>query len=153
MQVSDMAVADVDLPAVKNVVVAVAFRGGFHAEDEAPRVRLGDRDCRQAVTFRDSGKPIILLGFAAEMEDFSDAQLRGLHHGTHSTADPRKFLDYNRFGEMTKSHPAAFPSDGDADPPAPRGHPRWRVMDGLGVLHFRDEWPDGSLREFANLLP
>lgn len=123
MDVAHVAVADVDLVAVENVVVAVAFRGGLHAEDEAPGVGLGDRDCRQAVSARDGGQPVLFLGFAAEVQDFRDAQLRGLNHGAHRAADPRKFLNYNRFGKMTESHAAVFPPDGDADPALPRDVP------------------------------
>ena len=123
MHVADVAVADVHLAAVEDVVVAVAFRGGLHAEDKAPGVGFGDRDCRQAVAARDGREPVSFLGFATEVQDFRHAQLRGLDHGAHGAADPGKLLDYDRFGKMTESHPAVFPPDGDTDPPLPCDEP------------------------------
>jgi hypothetical protein len=57
VQVADGAVADIDLPAVENVVVAVPFGGGLHAEDKATGVGFCNRDRRQAVTGRYGRQP------------------------------------------------------------------------------------------------
>jgi hypothetical protein len=152
MEVADVAVADIDLPAVENVVVAVPFRGGLHAEDKASGVGFCDRDRRQAIPSGYGRQPVFFLNFVAEVKDFRDAQLGCLHHGAHRAADAGEFLDNNRLRHVPEAHAAVLLSYRHAYPSLAGDQAGQGVLDGLGGLHFRYERPDSALREFPDPL-
>lgn len=111
-----MAVADEDLAAVEDVVVAVPYRAALHAGYVSPRPRLGDRDGRQYLSPGDFRQPVALLAVVAEVNDLGDAQLGGLDHGPHRAAHPGQFLDDDGLGEMARAHTAVGRVDRGADP-------------------------------------
>jgi len=119
MQVRDVAVADVDLPPIEHIAVAVAHRGRRHAQDVATGLRLGHSDGRQHVAARDGGQPSHLLRLAAEVHDLGDPQLRRLDHGAHGAADPGQFFDDDGLRDVPQAQAAVLAVDGHADPALP----------------------------------
>lgn len=153
MKIADVAVAHKHFSAIEYVVVAVADRARGHPQHMTARLGLRDRDRRQALTRGDRGQPGLLLFLAAEVDDLGDAELGGLHHGTHRTADPGQFLDDDRLAEVPHPHTAVCGGDGGSDPALPGDEPGQFVLDGAGRLHFGDPWPDLAFREVPDVFP
>ncbi len=153
VQIAHVTVADEDLAAVQDVVVAVPHRAGAHAEHVTAGLGLGDRDGRQALAGGDDRQPGLALLVAAEVDDLRRAQLRGLHHGAHGAAHPRELLDDDGLGQVAGSHAAVLLADCRAQPALLGDAPGQFVVDRPGRLHLGYPWPNLTLCEVADRLP